>query len=541
MPYTGFNVHLVSNVSVETFPNNNPSKFSTILADDITLPGDGWEVAVKSIMYPSHVASGSDEDTLDVFNYKDNYRKLLPVPARGEHEHSRNHVPLEFKLPTIPTMRNSGKASLSSTIADYINAVAATKRLNDVFGMSVRESNNSSKFILDILYQDIVIMMHPALRKYLGFKHDKPFMKGTIWAWSPFNPAAKPPASEEQVMIVTDLKTQMSEKYEFTSSYEVVTKPQKKAKQGSDDGDQVVEQQIFFETQILLRFKDDKDDDLLWEPKTTFIMNPLKGEIKLIKPKRIPPEIAKFERKITFFRFPKNIQETFGLDPLYFYRQLAKSSYIIHIPKVTAKKIKAVPSFSVEVFFEGVRELDYTMADTPIQTIKVAERKDLDKPSDFLVSLNKAATLRDFKFHYDEERKRFSLQTGKETFLRFSRTLASILGFTSLPPERIVSPSSTVWADECPVIDRAITTLYIYSNIVNSVYIGDVKAPLLLTCPFRKDPHANVIQLEFLNPTFTSLNRSTIRQIDISIYDEAGSLVPFLYGKTVLTLHFRKT
>ena len=78
------------------------------------------------------------------------------------------------------------------------------------------------------------------------------------------------------------------------------------------------------------------------------------------------------------------------------------------------------------------------------------------------------------------------------------------------------------------------------SNIVNTVYVGDVKAPLLLTCPFRKDPNSNVNQLEFLNPTFTKLNRSTIRQIDIEIYDDAGALVPFLYGRTLLTLEFRK-
>ena len=102
------------------------------------------------------------------------------------------------------------------------------------------------------------------------------------------------------------------------------------------------------------------------------------------------------------------------------------------------------------------------------------------------------------------------------------------------------NPSTYSRANDFPVLDRAITSLYVYSNIVERVFIGNVKASLLLTCPFHKNTNSNVIQLEFLNPTYTKLNRSTIHQIDIAIHDDAGAAIPFLYGKTVLTLTFRK-
>ena len=95
-------------------------------------------------------------------------------------------------------------------------------------------------------------------------------------------------------------------------------------------------------------------------------------------------------------------------------------------------------------------------------------------------------------------------------------------------------------AAEFPILDRNIMALYVYTNIIDSIYIGDVKAPLLLTCPFKRSSKTNVHQLEFLNPCFVPLNRTRINQIDIAIYDDAGTLVPFLFGKTNMSLEFRR-
>ena len=485
-----FHILLPSNVSTKTFAKNNPSRYSTILADDITLPGDGWEVAVKNIMYPSRIATMSDEDTIKIFKYKDNYRKLLPAPTRGEHENKQNHVPLKLDLSKASmTAEKGGKVPMAEAIANYINSIAVKMKVNKVFKIRAKETNGVYKFIVDMPYEDVVCMMHADLRKYLGFEKDIPITKGTLWSWSAFNPAAEKPSREKQIMFVGDLRNQISQKYIFTTSYET-----------GADGVIVPGGDVFYTAEVPLRFKDNKDDDLLWEPKITFIIKPLSGVITLLQPKRIPADIARYERKINFFRFPVNIQKAFKLDSLYFHHRWTKSSYTIQIPKSMNADISTnvdIPFFYGEVFFEGVRELDSVVDETPIETIKINESMELEKPSDFLAPLNKSAALRDYKFHYDEEHKRFTIWTGKETFLQFSDTLASILGFTTLSPDRFIAASSTVTAAECPVLDRAITTLYVYSNIVNSMYVGDVKAPLLLACPFRKDPNSNMNQLEF--------------------------------------------
>ena len=90
-------------------------------------------------------------------------------------------------------------------------------------------------------------------------------------------------------------------------------------------------------------------------------------------------------------------------------------------------------------------------------------------------------------------------------------------------------------------MDRNISTLYVYTNIIETVYIGDVQAPLLLTCPYKGKYDKDIIhQLEFLNPTYVPLNRSKLLKIDISIHDDTGAEVPFLFGRTVISLRFRK-
>ena len=49
-----FNIHLISNVSQDTYPNNSP-KFVTLLSNEIALKDQGWEVGVHDIMYPSQL------------------------------------------------------------------------------------------------------------------------------------------------------------------------------------------------------------------------------------------------------------------------------------------------------------------------------------------------------------------------------------------------------------------------------------------------------------------------------------------------------
>lgn len=529
----GFYVHLISNVAAATFQNNTPSEFSTILAEDITLPDGNWEVAVKDIMYPSHIATTTEKDKFDIYTYKDAYRKILPVPGGYTPETGQSHVRMQLKLPTAKS--DASKADVMDAIAKHINQVITENKMADVLGLKTNGAH--TKFILHVYKANIAIVLHPHLRRYLGFKTaDKPFLRGSHWAWTPFDLKQKLPTEGAQQIIVSDLLNQINETYILKRSFEFV-----------DDGSNTAAaatktpQQIYYTAEITLKFKDNKDDDLTWEPTALLTLLPSKGTITLSRRKPIPHEIGQFERRIAFIEFDAPTCTALGLDSsVYLFKHITPTALIIDIPITTPEKLKEVQSIKAKIYFEGLRELDYSLTDKPIDTVTIPESEEVHDPKALLPKLNRKSKKYDYTFKYDLTSRRFGVRTGPNTFIKMSPVLASVLGFTNLSPDLFIYSNKLTIASNVPLLDRAITSLYVYSNIVETVFIGDVKAPILLICPFRKDPHSNVTKLEFLNPSFCKLNRNTIHQIDIAVYDDAGVLVPFLYGKTVLTLHFRK-
>ena len=523
-----FNIYLVSNVSTDIFPNNGPAEFSTILAEDIRLETGEWEVAVRNIIYPSNIASTTEDDKIEIYKYKDKYRNLYPQLEREEYDEneSSGHI-YEVKIPAS----SSVGSSLGQTILKSINDDLVSKKFDKVMKFELRESNQSSKFILHIYVNDFFAFLNPQLADYLGFKSGAPLMKGSHWAWSAFNPGARPPDKADRTIFMNDLQSQNQEQCTFVRSF--VQFPNEENEKGKDE--------ILYTSNVYLKFRDNKDDELLSEPKMRITVEPQKGTITLIRNNQdIPSHIASYERKIRCITFDETITKTLKLQPIYYHSDFTKNVMTFRFPKVAAKTLVNVKRFKCIIYFEGLRELNSDVTNIPIDTIKVESKKNLKKPLDYLELLNTSATKKHgIKFTFNDDEQRFYLETGPDVFVRLTKSLSAILGFSNLKNQEAY-PASINRAGDFPVMDRSITSLYIYSNIVQNVFIGNVKASLLLTCPFNKNSNANVTQLEFLNPTYTKLNRSTIHQIDIAIYDEAGAIIPFLHGKTVLTLTFRK-
>ena len=74
-----FNIHLISNVSQDMYPDNCPSKFTTLLSNEVSLRDGRWEVGIHDIMYPSQINVNKDEDYMDVYKVDTNdHRKLFP-------------------------------------------------------------------------------------------------------------------------------------------------------------------------------------------------------------------------------------------------------------------------------------------------------------------------------------------------------------------------------------------------------------------------------------------------------------------------------
>jgi len=83
--------------------------------------------------------------------------------------------------------------------------------------------------------------------------------------------------------------------------------------------------------------------------------------------------------------------------------------------------------------------------------------------------------------------------------------------------------------------------MFIYSNIVEPIIVGDVKVPLLKSVWIEKHETDEVVQISSENPMYLPISTTCINNIEINIRDDSGKFIKFpLDSKTHLTLHFRK-
>ena len=519
-----FNVHLVSNVSPDLFPNNNASKFSTNLANEINLTEGKWEVGVRHIMYPTHVATTSIEDKINIYQYKEYYRDLLPHPPRDREDLTHYGATINL-IESTPYPLSQDINAAAKFLENQVNkSVWAVRKKQHILNLVYKST--SKKFVLHIHPEDVVIIMTNDLRELLGFKGTH-FVKGSHWTWSQF--ANKQVDYNNLKIFLYDLTTLESDTHQLPRSFVQ---------------NQSQQQRQTYVKRIPRKFKDTLPDEYYEEPTFRMSVDPGTGNIVTMPETTTHKLFASHEKKVLFFSFDAESTKTLGLKPIYEF--VEKKLFLI--PK-QEKLIKgkpnpalALPNVKVTLYYDNARIIEKGFEKKPLASYTVASNSQVNNPVRLLPELNKLSKEYGFKFTFDTSHKRYRLSTGDKYSVQLTQSLASILGFPLSSNEDIIyKPGSVVTAPEFPVLNRAITALYVYSNIIESVYIGNVQAPLLLTCPFtNKDSKDNVHQLEFLNPCYIPLNRTTIDQIDIAIYDDAGALIPFLHGKTKLSLDFRR-
>jgi hypothetical protein len=94
-------------------------------------------------------------------------------------------------------------------------------------------------------------------------------------------------------------------------------------------------------------------------------------------------------------------------------------------------------------------------------------------------------------------------------------------------------------AQEKPDIRAYTYNIYVYSNIIKKVFVGNYFVPLLRTVPIANQPD-EYIHHTFVRPYYIPINQNFIEYIDIQLCDSLGELMKFKWGRIIITLHFRK-
>ena len=132
---------------------------------------------------------------------------------------------------------------------------------------------------------------------------------------------------------------------------------------------------------------------------------------------------------------------------------------------------------------------------------------------------------------------RFSINSNLSQ-VKFDANLTKTLGLTKpvcTQNEQICEGTNK------PKILKHHQQMFIYSNIVEPVIVGDSSVPLMKSIWIEKHDQDEVVQINVENPMYLPVSTSCINNIEINIRDDSGQLIEFPKGsKTHLTLHFRK-
>ena len=88
-------------------------------------------------------------------------------------------------------------------------------------------------------------------------------------------------------------------------------------------------------------------------------------------------------------------------------------------------------------------------------------------------------------------------------------------------------------------VHRGCTTMYVYSPIIQSQFVGDTHAPLLRAISVDGE-FGKTINVRYNHIYYLPLAQSHIDQIEVYIKDDVGRSFPFESGRVTVVLHFRK-
>ena len=118
--------------------------------------------------------------------------------------------------------------------------------------------------------------------------------------------------------------------------------------------------------------------------------------------------------------------------------------------------------------------------------------------------------------------------------IKFNETLARMLGFEESKLIRKDTYGSF------PVdVHRGFYTLYVYSDIVATQYVGDTLAPLLRTVEVDHTNLGGMVCKTYNIPHYVPVKLRDVKTIRIDLRLDSGKSLPFESGQVICKVHFR--
>lgn len=118
--------------------------------------------------------------------------------------------------------------------------------------------------------------------------------------------------------------------------------------------------------------------------------------------------------------------------------------------------------------------------------------------------------------------------------LTLGRHLADMLGF-----KETIFQSGTIVGEYPIQLHAGITEIFIYSDVIQSVHVGDTTSPLLRIIPCMNEHKEQIVKF-YDRPLYVPMRKKFIESIAIELRSSTGDKITFTGGKTYVVLSFRR-
>ena len=120
----------------------------------------------------------------------------------------------------------------------------------------------------------------------------------------------------------------------------------------------------------------------------------------------------------------------------------------------------------------------------------------------------------------------------------FSPGIGNILGYNEREDNVFHRTKSVITLHNTYNTEVNCQSLFVYCDILEHVIVGDTKAPLLRSISVS-GKHGDIVRETYDKPMYVPIQKKHFESIEIDIRSDFGEPVPFVNGKSLMTLHFR--
>jgi hypothetical protein len=135
----------------------------------------------------------------------------------------------------------------------------------------------------------------------------------------------------------------------------------------------------------------------------------------------------------------------------------------------------------------------------------------------------------------------------EDTFVNVYGDVAEFLGFYWDEDEELSRADSfkgkryRIKSSRYPQPKTGRYSLFVYTDIIRGIHVGDSISNLLRMVDIPTDSKfGDQVSFRYEKPEYKRLASNQISSIQMYIKDDCGSDIPFEFGRTIVTLHFRK-